>query len=140
MFALFNKDKNFISYSEDLPLNPNFKNFMPNILMREIPIDKRDLTVWRWEGNYDNGEMVLIDEIPYPTKKSDLNYSLFEKIYEKYPIDLQNVIIIKQLKKLCDNVSGNIMTEEFKEMSDLLLKAVEIYEHQNKFYLNNNEK
>jgi hypothetical protein len=140
MVAIFNNNKKFISYSEDLSLNPNLKTFTQNILMREIPLDKEDLTIWRWEGDYDNGEMVLINDISYPTKKSDLDYSLYEKIYEKYPIDLQNVIIIKQLKLLCDNVSNNIITNDFKEMSDLLLKAVENYEYDNKFYLKNDEK
>ena len=58
MFALFNTNKNFIGYGEDLPNNPNL-----NLSVKEIPPDKQDLTIWRWDGDFDNGEMVLINEM-----------------------------------------------------------------------------
>jgi hypothetical protein len=132
MFALFNTNKNFIGYGEDLPNNPNL-----NLSVKEIPSDKQDLTIWRWDGDFDNGEMVLINENPYPIEKIDLDTSLYEKIYNNYPIDLQIVILMKQVKLL--SKKADCLDPEFDQMSKLILKAVENYEHERKFYLNNNE-
>jgi hypothetical protein len=132
MFALFNANKNFIGYGKDLPDNPSL-----NILSKEIPLDNQDLTVWRWDGDFDDGKMVLINENPYPVEEIDFDTSLYEKIYNKYPIDLQLVILMKQVKMLSEK--ADCLHPEFDEMSKLILKAVENYEHERKFYLNNNE-
>jgi hypothetical protein len=132
MFALFNSSKNFIGYGNEIPDNPNL-----NLSVKEIPSDKQDLTVWRWDGDFDNGKMVLINENPYPVEKIDLDTSLYDKIYQNYPIDLQIVILMKQVKLLSEK--ANCLDPEFDEMSKLILKAVENYEHERKFYLNNNE-
>ena len=131
MFALFN-NKKFIGYGKDLPNNPNL-----NLSVKEISLDKQDFTVWRWDGDFDNGKMVLINENPYPVEKIDLDTSLYEKIYNNYPLDLQIVILIKQVKLLSEK--ANCLDPEFDKMSNLILKAVENYEHDRKFYLNNNE-
>jgi hypothetical protein len=128
MFVIFNKDKKFVAYSDNFPDNHNF-------LKREIPADKLDLKTWRWEGDYDTGSFVPINDSPYPKTKKDLQKSLFDRIYKEYPIDLQNVIIIKQLQKICNSYGNNFMNDDFKDMSDLILKAVENYEHDTNFYL-----
>jgi hypothetical protein len=134
MVVLFNKDKQFIGYGDNFPSNPEL-----GILKKEISSEEFDLSVWRWDGDFDTGSMVKISDNPYPINNMDLQNSLYEKIYKEYPIDLQNLIIIKKLKIICDNMTNNIMTDEFKNMSDLIIKAVEIYDHENKFYLAENE-
>jgi hypothetical protein len=53
MFVLFNKDKNFIGYSEDIPDLPTL-----NIFRLKLPEDKQDITEWGWEGDMFNGKMV----------------------------------------------------------------------------------
>lgn len=53
MFVLFNKDKNFIGYSEDIPDLPTL-----NVFRLKLPEDKQDITEWGWEGNMFNGKMV----------------------------------------------------------------------------------
>jgi hypothetical protein len=123
MFVLFNKDKKFIGYSADAPDNPD-------IFKKPIPSDKTDFTKWRWDGSYDDGQMVFINENPYPDSEYELQYSLFNKINKDYPIDLQVVYIIKQLRVLA--TKNNCIIPEFGIMSDLILKAVEKYENQYK--------
>ena len=44
---------------------------------------------------------------------------------------------MKQVKKISEK--ADCLDPEFDEMSKIILKAVEIYEHDRKFYLNNNE-
>ena len=123
MFVLFNKNKEFVGYSADAPDNPN-------IYKKLVPLDKRDFTKWRWDGTYDDGEMVYINENPYPDSEYGLQLSLFNKIYKEYPIDLQIVHIIKQLRVIAEK--NESLTADFAIMSDLILNAVEKYENQYK--------
>jgi hypothetical protein len=83
MYAIFDSDKNFISYSDQ-------KLELP-FLSREIPPEKFDMLKWRWEGDYDNGEMVKIEDVPY---KNVLNENYF---HDKYPFNHFISIILKQL-------------------------------------------
>jgi hypothetical protein len=53
MFVLFDKNKNFIGYSEDIPDLPTL-----NIFRLKLPKDKQDITEWGWEGDMFNGKMV----------------------------------------------------------------------------------
>jgi hypothetical protein len=131
MFALFNKDKQFVGYGTNIPEGVN-------LYKKEISKDKEDFSKWRWVGDYDTGEMVSTEITPYPKNELDLQHELYQKIYKKYPIDFQNVLIIKQLTKLFEHLPENVIDNDFKEMSDLILKAVEIHEYNRKFYLNNN--
>jgi hypothetical protein len=83
MYAVFDINKNFISYSDG--------KFGENFLFRDIPSEQSDLLSWRWEGDYDTGNMVAIEESPYPI--SDLK-NIFE---EKYPLSIFFTILLKQL-------------------------------------------
>jgi hypothetical protein len=83
MYAIFDSEKNFISYS-DQKLDSPFYN-------REIPLDKTDILKWRWNGNYDDGEMVKIEDVSY---SNFLNEKFFN---EKYPFDYFISILLKQL-------------------------------------------
>ena len=55
MFVLFNRDKKFIGYSEDIPDTPNL-----GVLRLELPEVFNDLTKWQWEGDMLSGGMVEI--------------------------------------------------------------------------------
>jgi hypothetical protein len=132
MFALFNKQKKFIGYSADIP-------DIESILKVKISDEHTDFTKWKWHGEYDTGRMVSLSENPIVFEEIDLKASLFSKIKKEYPLDVQNVIMIKQIKKLCDYFDSNMKNDDFKEMSDTLLKAVELHEKDTKFYIEKNE-
>jgi hypothetical protein len=57
MFVLFNKNKEFVGYSEDMPDLPNV-----NIFKLKLPEDKSDITKWKWEGDMFTGKMILIEK------------------------------------------------------------------------------
>jgi hypothetical protein len=131
MFALFNLNKSFIGYSDNIPEHLN-KGF----LKIEIPEDQRDLTKWRWDGDFD-GKMVDLTEKPYVITEKELQDNLFKSIYSDYPIDLQVVNIIKQLYLLAYKSSS--LLPEFDKMANSIIHAVDLYEKQRKFYVEKNE-
>lgn len=49
MYAVFNKKKQFLSFSEN--------QFGENFLYKKIPEDKCDLIHWEWVGDFDSGKM-----------------------------------------------------------------------------------
>jgi hypothetical protein len=53
MYALFNKDKKLVGYSEDFPDTPNL-----DIFKYEILEEQSNLMEWKWEGDMLNGKMV----------------------------------------------------------------------------------
>lgn len=55
MYALFNKNKQLIGYSEDFPNTPNL-----DVFKIKIPENKKDLNEWHWVGNMLDGEMQKI--------------------------------------------------------------------------------
>jgi hypothetical protein len=59
MFVLFNKDKKFIGYSNDIPDLPTL-----GIFKLKIKEEQSDLTIWKWDGDM-NGKMVKIDSCNY---------------------------------------------------------------------------
>lgn len=116
MLALFNKfTKEFIGYSkEDLP-----EQFYKTVLTKEIPQDKVDISKWAWSGDYDNGKMISLN----PIKNEDDENYLFQKLYREYPLDLQVAILVKQVRDISEKT--NCLRDDFKNMSNLLLKAIE---------------
>jgi hypothetical protein len=56
MFVLFDKNKNFIGYSEDIPSLPTL-----NILKLKLPKEKEDISKWKWDGNMITGKMIPIN-------------------------------------------------------------------------------
>jgi hypothetical protein len=127
MFALFNIEKQFIGYSPDIPENSN-------ILKKEIPEEQSDVTLWRWEGNYDNGKMVSID-IGYPVEEIELERQLFEYIGKEYPINVQILNIMKQLRRIVQN-NDQLQDDEFMDMSDCIINAVDKYTKRVNYYRN----
>jgi hypothetical protein len=132
MFALFNLNKSFIGYSDNIP-----EHLEKGILKKEIPDDKSDLTKWRWDGSYDDGQMVSLEEKPYMVTEKELQDSLFKNIYDEYPIDVQIVNLIKQVYLL--SYKTPVLLPEFERMANMIIKAVDLYEDQRKFYIEKNE-
>jgi hypothetical protein len=132
MFALFNLNKSFIGYSDNIP-----EHLESGILKKEIPEDKSDLIKWRWDGSYDDGQMVSLEEKPYTITEKELQDSLFRTIYEEYPIDVQIVNLIKQVYLLSYKTPE--LLPEFERMANMIIKAVDLYEEQRKFYIEKNE-
>jgi hypothetical protein len=132
MFALFNLNKSFIGYSDNIP-----EHLESGILKREIPEDKSDLMKWRWDGSYDDGQMVSLEEKPYTVTEKELQDSLFKTIYDEYPIDVQIVNLIKQVYLL--SYKTPVLLPEFERMANMIIKAVDLYEDQRKFYIEKNE-
>jgi hypothetical protein len=127
MFALFNTEKQFIGYSPDIPENSN-------ILKKDIPEEQSDITLWRWEGDYDNGRMISIN-IGYPIEEIELERQLFEYIGKEYPINVQILKIIKQLKRIVQD-NDRLQDDEFMDMSDCIISAVDKYTKRVNYYRN----
>ncbi len=127
MFALFNKDKTFIGYSSDIPDTST-------VLKKEIPKEQSDIMLWRWEGDYENGRMVSVD-IGYPIEEIELEKELFSFIDKNYPPQIQMLNIIKQLRKIVQN-NENIQDDNFVDMSDYILNAVDKYDKRVNYYRN----
>jgi hypothetical protein len=83
MYAIFDSDKNFISYADQKMEHP--------FLCKEIPPENSNILEWRWNGNYDDGEMVQIKQIPYVNV---FNENFFNT---KYPFNIFISIFLKQL-------------------------------------------
>jgi hypothetical protein len=128
MLALFNKDKQFIGYSPDIPPSST-------LLTREISPEQRDLTVWSWVGDYDTGQMVSIADQGYPQEEIDLEYQLAEEINLKYPIPVQLINIINQLQKITPIEN---MDKDFALMAQTIQTAVEKYQQKLKYLQSTN--
>jgi hypothetical protein len=131
MYALFNLNKSFIGYSESIP-----EHIEKTILKREIPPDKVDLTKWRWDGGYD-GQMVNLKDNPVVITEKQLQDTLFKTIYYEYPVDVQLINLIKQVYAIAHRSKS--LLPEFEEMSKMIINAVDLYEKQRKFYIEQNE-
>jgi hypothetical protein len=102
MYVVFDKNKKFISYSDKI-----FSDFY---YYREIPSDKTDFSKWKWEGDYENGEMISIKDI-FQTENVNKKF-IFQK---KYPVDVFLSLILKQL--LIVSKKNNNAIWEFEEMA-----------------------
>jgi hypothetical protein len=57
MYVLFNADKQFVGYSEDIPDLPTL-----NILKLKLPKEVENINKWKWSGDMFNGKMIPIEE------------------------------------------------------------------------------
>ena len=127
MFVLFNKEKKFIGYSPDLPDSSN-------ILKIKIPDEQSNLSMWKWEGDYENGGMVLFD-IGYPIEEIKIERELFDYINQKYPLEMQIFNIVKQLRQLVQH-KEDLQDDDFMDMSDVIVNAIQKYHKRVEFYEN----
>ena len=109
MYAIFDSDKKFISYADQKMETPFF--------CIEIPLDKSDVLKWRWEGNFENGQMVKIDESPYP------NFYNEKSFQDKYPFDFFMSILLKQL--FITSKQNNTCQNSFQKMVEDYVNSFE---------------
>lgn len=83
MYVIFDENKKFISYSSHTMGKPFY--------CKEIEINQEDLMNWRWDGDYENGNLVKIEDAPY---QSYNHKNFFE---DRYSFDLFMSILMKQL-------------------------------------------
>lgn len=119
MFVLFNESKQFIGYTpDDIP--------SPTILKKQIPLEQRDLRLWKWMGDYDTGKMISIYDLSedYSYKESLEDQMLLGYFQKTYTQDKINHLIIKQLYKIAtDNV--HLASEDFLEMAEKWLLIID---------------
>jgi len=127
MYALFNKDKVFIGFSEEIPHK--------SIIAKEIPSEQSNLTEWRWQGDYDTGKMVSLS-VGYPVEELELEKMLFKHILEKYPVPMQLFHIMNQLKKIVDN-NDSLADDSFIDMHNCIKNAVDKHNKRVNYYKNN---
>jgi hypothetical protein len=130
MFVLFNKNKVFVGYSPDIPENSD-------LLKIEIPESQSDISIWKWEGDYDNGRMVPLSN-GYPVEEIELERELFEYIDKKYPLPVQMTNIIRQISKILKN-HPNLEDDEFVDMSHYVLNAVDKANKRIKYFRSNSQ-
>jgi hypothetical protein len=111
MYAVFDENKNFISYSDTVFQTQGSLSF------KEISLDKSDLLKWRWEGDCDTGQMVLISENAYP---ETYNQNTFES---KFPFSVFLSIILKQLFLISEKLDSTDIV--FKQMIKEYLHSFE---------------
>jgi|GEM_PF-1805922 hypothetical protein len=114
MFAIFNDKKQFIGYSDEIPPNSP-------ILRREVPSEKTNISNWEWKGDYETGEMLPIGS---SIEEIQEERHTFEYIDKKYPLNVQLITIMKQLRKIIQN-NDNLADDDFYDMSDCILTAVD---------------
>lgn len=130
MFVLFNKNKAFVGYSPDIPENSD-------LLKIKIPESQSDITVWKWEGDFDNGKMVPLIS-GYPVEEIELERELFEYIDKRYPLAIQMTNIIRQISKILRKYP-DLEDDEFVDMSHYILNAVDKTNKRIKYFKNNSQ-
>lgn len=126
MYAIFNASGNFIGYTPDK---------IPGVTLKEIPEHQRDLTQWKWVGGSEEGYMVSIYEKNYPSEDLSRELELFKIIEKNYPLDVQLTLIIHQLDILASRMG--LVHNQFKEMADIILEAVEKKNNRLNYYIEN---
>jgi hypothetical protein len=126
MYAVFKNNK-FISFSD------SNESLDESYQLKEIPEHQSNLKLWKWVGDCDTGKMVHRYEENYPEEELKIEKELFEIINKVYQPGVQLTLIIKQLHLLASKT--NLFDEEFKEMSETILTAVEKQSKRIKFYL-----
>ena len=126
MYAIF-KDNKFVSYVKSK------EGLEDTHQIKEIPIHQQNLRLWKWEGDFENGRMIDRYEEGYSKEELQIEKQLLETVEKVYPPGVQLTLVIKQLYTLAQN--QNLLNEDFKEMADTVLTAVEKQTKRLKFYL-----
>ncbi len=126
MYALFNKDKNFIGFSPEIPHE--------SFLSKKIPPEQSDFKKWTWQGDYDTGRMVSLDA-NYPMEEIEMEKMLFKYIEKKYPLPVQLNNIMNQLRKIVEN-NDSYQDDAFMDMSDCIKNAIDKHNKRINYYKN----
>jgi hypothetical protein len=130
MLAQFNRlNKIFITVLEKpediLMLNQEF------YLYREIDIDIDQEVV---RGNFDNYQIVNVQDLPFIMNEDSLNMLARDKILTRYSIEDQLSIIGNLLERIADTVS--VECKELKEMNDFISEVRRANAVRKDFYAN----
>jgi len=108
-------------------LNHNFYDY------RKVEIDLYNETV---VGNYDNFEIVNINEGNLEITEDMLNQLARDKIVKEYPIERQLTVLGKTLEKIADSLSLEDI-DDIKEMNDYINEVKRVNSIRKEFYKNN---
>lgn len=117
-----------LSMVDDISLlNHDFYNY------KQIQIDLYNETV---VGDYDNFEIVNLNEGNLEINEDMLNELARDKIVKEYPIERQLTILGKTLEKIADSASVTDI-EDIKEMNDYIDEIKRVNRVRKEFYKNN---
>ena len=103
MFVLFNNQKEFIGYSDQLP---------PTIQYYQNIGENFDINKNFWDGDYDNGSLKKIET--QKINEFELEFDFVNKVKALYNTEISHLLCIKQLGKISEYI--NLFDPEFKEM------------------------
>jgi len=103
MFVLFNNQKEFIGYSDQLP---------PTIQYYRNIGENFDINKNFWDGDYDNGSLKKIET--QKINEFELEFDFVNKVKALYNTEISHLLCIKQLGKISEYI--NLFDSEFKEM------------------------
>jgi hypothetical protein len=103
MFVLFNNQKEFIGYSDQLP---------PSIQYYRNIDDDFDINKEFWDGNYENGSIKKIET--QKLNEFELEADFINKTKALYNTEISHLLCIRQLGKISEYI--NLFDPQFKEM------------------------
>lgn len=103
MFVLFNNQKEFIGYSDQLP---------PTIQYYHNIDENFDINKNFWDGGYDDGAIKKIET--QKINEFELESDFVNKVKALYNTEISHLLCIKQLGKISEYI--NLFDPEFKEM------------------------
>jgi hypothetical protein len=115
MFALFNNQKQFIGYSQQIP--PTIK------LYKELDIDF-DPSKKFWDGDYDNGSIKNLNDAKF--SEFQIEKDFVKKIKALYNTEISHLLTIKQIGLISNHL--NLFDPKFKEMWEELTPLFEKYD------------
>jgi hypothetical protein len=116
MFALFNNQKEFIGYSDQLP---------PSIQYYHDVGDSFDINRDYWDGDYDNGSLKKIET--QKLNEFELESDFIRKIKTLYNTEISHLLCIKQIGKISEYI--NLFDPDFKEMWIELKPLIDKYDN-----------
>lgn len=103
MFVLFNNQKEFIGYSDQIPPSIQFYHDIGNNF---------DISKEFWDGGYDNGSLKKIEN--QKLNEYELESDFIHKVKALYNTEISHLLCIKQIAKISEYI--NLFDPNFKEM------------------------
>jgi hypothetical protein len=103
MFVLFNNQKEFIGYADQVP---------PSIQFYHSVADSFDINKEYWDGDYDIGSLKKIET--QKLNEFELESDFIRKVKALYNTEVSHLLCIKQLGKISEYM--NLFDPQFKEM------------------------
>ena len=103
MFVLFNNQKEFIGYADQVPPSIQYYHNLDNSF---------DINKEYWDGDYDNGSLKKIET--QKLNEFELESDFVRKVKTLYNTEISHLLCIKQLGKISEYL--NLFDSHFKEM------------------------